>query len=44
MTISAIIGFLVNNYETFIKDKSMLKKLYGELPPKVDDPDDCSAS
>ena len=32
MTISSIIGFLVNNYETFVQDKSMLKVLYGELP------------
>ena len=42
MTISALIGFLVNNYETFIKDKSMLKKLYGELPPRASDEEDDS--
>ena len=37
MTIFKILAFLVTNYEEFIKDKSMLKLLYGELPPDGDD-------
>ena len=32
MTFYQILQFLVNNYEEFIKDKSMMKLLYGELP------------
>ena len=42
MTIFAVLAFLVNGYEEFIKDKSMLKLLYGELPPPKEDetPDD----
>ena len=40
MTISAIISFLVNSYETFVQDKSMLKLLYGEMPSNYNDCDD----
>ena len=36
MTVFAVLAFLVDGYEEFIKDKSMLKQLYGELPPPKD--------